>query len=231
MSFISMQSQVAVMTRGYTCADCIIALLQFSSDLDCRVLPLEIWLLVFEYAALFPGIDCSTNRGLRSGPNASIPYLSFDMQRLPPGFSLRAVRTVVDAKDQGWSSYPNDQGSRRGSCTWGDIRCSTGDEVIAEEECFRNIHAGRQFEEQSHTCSPAFVTAFGTSLSASEHRQHHLDLVVHSRYPGWENNVRWGRIEVDLKLLPGDELWRRLDAYASAAGRLRCDTPMSCSVA
>lgn len=94
--------------------------------------------------------------------------------------SLVKVRVVVKGHDQGWSSYPEDHGTKRNSWTWYTMnifdksatpRCGADDTRLAT-----NAHASLQ--TQTHTFEWTREDAFFQRLIAGQQ----LCLWAHARY-------------------------------------------------
>lgn len=126
--------------------------------------------------------------------NASVAYLQ--TPRLE-GRILKVVFTVA-SHDQGWSSYPEDQGTYRGSWTWFSavMKCdlwhhdSEGGEMEKEVELCRNLHAVKQAQVQE-------VVVEGRELTGEDGgRGESVQFRAHARYPGWQNTVLGMRVVV-----------------------------------
>ena len=103
---------------------------------------------------------------------------------------LRRLVITTDSKDQGWSSYPESQGTREGSWTWFELTLDdreTGDEIV-RVEVVRNIHAGSTFEVHRA------VIEDGRILEQAR-KGDRLSVWARAMYPGWCNHVRSVKIE------------------------------------
>ena len=123
--------------------------------------------------------------------NANVQYLqSGPIQGGDFMYPLRRLVITTDSKDQGWSSYPETQGTREGSCTWFELTLDDGatDEEIARVEVMRNIHAGTTFEWYRAVIEDERV------LKQAK-KGDRLSVWVRAMYPGWCNNVRCVQIE------------------------------------
>jgi len=122
-------------------------------------------------------------RYLRSGPIQGGEFT----------YPLRRVVVTTDSKDQGWSSYPETQGTREGSWTWFELTLEDGetDDEIARVEVVRNIHAGLEFERYQA------VIEDGRILKQAK-KGDRLSVWVRASFPGWWNHVRSVQIEAWL---------------------------------
>lgn len=119
-------------------------------------------------------------RYLRSGPVRGGQF----------AYPLRRLVITTDSKDQGWSSYPESQGTREGSWTWFELSLDdgmTGDEIV-RVEVVRNIHAGSTFDKHRA------VIEDGRVLKQAK-RGDRLSVWVRAMYPGWHNLVQSVQIE------------------------------------
>ena len=123
--------------------------------------------------------------------NANVRYLqSAPIQGGEFTYPLRRVIVTTDSRDQGWSSYPETQGTRNDSWTWFELTLDdgeTGDEIV-RVEVVRNIHAGRGFVRHQ-----AVIEDERVLKQAKEGDR--LSVWVRAMYPGWENWVRMVKIE------------------------------------
>ena len=103
---------------------------------------------------------------------------------------LRRVVVTTDSKDQGWSSYPETQGTRDDSWTWFELTLDDGetDDEIVRVEVVRNIHAGRGFVRHRAVIEDERV------LKQAK-KGDRLSVWVRAKYPGWKNWVRLVTIE------------------------------------
>ena len=88
----------------------------------------------------------------------------------------------VTSHDQGWSSYPEDQGTKRNSWTWGevDVKDSEGVSKLPERErLFTNRHADNRWQKRARS--------FGTDEGFMQHWKEGdtLEFYFRSRFPGW----------------------------------------------
>ena len=123
-------------------ADVLILLANFNSS---KVpIPLQLVVEILNYAGTLSPLTARREVRFTSGSDCDTTYLEMVLPSAkyvqPTGIQL-----TVSSKDQGWSSYPNQRGTRS-SHTWGEISLSSApDDRIT---VFRNIHAGQHFELQ-----------------------------------------------------------------------------------
>jgi hypothetical protein len=104
------------------------------------------------------------------------------------------IRT--ESHDQGWSSYPNDQGTFNNSWTWLNLVLvrnpteSAPSETPPDWRIYTNLHASRtwQIKEVVLDRSNEIIGALRPGDS--------LAIWGEARYPGWVNIVRSANIEV-----------------------------------
>lgn len=131
---------------------------------------------------------------------------------------------VIESRDQGWSSYPDDHGTYRGSWTWfeakkGDAsilgeeegeRNSEGQDLHSDlnvrdpaelpsmvegREIVRNIHAGQLWHKHVISWAADDEDANGEWVRDMK-RGDVIVLSAHARFPGWTNRVRNAKIAV-----------------------------------
>jgi hypothetical protein len=112
-----------------------------------------------------------------------VPYVV--SRPIPEGKTLRKVVITVVSKDQGWSSFPSDHGTYRGSWTWFEL--SIGSSKDSEEkwrgEVVRNLHARDSFKK--HTIEISDGELYEKAKSGDV-----LTVWALARYPGWRNTVK-----------------------------------------
>ena len=115
----------------------------------------------------------------------SVPILGGDFVR-----PLRRLVVTTDSRDQGWSSYPEDHGTRQNSWTWFELTLDDGEtnREIMRVEVVRNIHAKPVFERKETVIEDEKLL----SLAKMGDR---LSVWARAMYPGWCNNVRSVEIE------------------------------------
>lgn len=138
-TLFSSEEQASV-DRKSDLADLLILLININES-NLRI-PLMLAVEILNYAGSLPPIVYQNNAQFRSGNNCDFKYLSV---RIPQSryISPMSLHVIADSKDQGWSSYPNEKGTRT-SHTWGELRLST--QPFSRYLVFRNIHAGSTYE-------------------------------------------------------------------------------------
>lgn len=116
--------------------------------------------------------------------------------------SLHPVRKIIftlSSRDQGWSSFAQDHGTRNNSWTWFDavVQDNTPDYATApsSRRITTNIHAGQDWERQVITWSADSENDERDWLM-SLRRGQRVGIEVWARYPGWTNRVRSAKIEI-----------------------------------
>lgn len=106
-------------------------------------------------------------------------------------YPLRRLVITTNSKDQGWSSYPGDQGTRRNSWTWFELTLDDGETggETARVEVMRNIHGGSEFETHRAVIEDERI------LKQAKQGDR-LSVWVRAKYPGWCNHVQSVKIEV-----------------------------------
>lgn len=100
--------------------------------------------------------------------------------------NLVGLAVKITGHDQGWSSYPADQGTYNNSWTWYTIKIGTSQ----PETLWRNRHAVATPETQNKVWDRS-------SDVVSRLRGHgKLGIWAHARYPGWENTVENASVEL-----------------------------------
>jgi hypothetical protein len=116
-------------------------------------------------------------------------------------FVPNCIVVIATAKDQGWSSYPELQGTRIGSYTWGELSVETSSSNGSRYECYRNIHAGSNWEDHSaiYTRDSDFIKEL-ISLVNSNNDKSFIRLWIRSQYPGWRHHILNATIYVTWQL-------------------------------
>ncbi|KAI9465025.1 hypothetical protein BJY52DRAFT_1114422 [Lactarius psammicola] len=108
------------------------------------------------------------------------------------------IRT--ESHDQGWSSFPQDQGTFNNSWTWLDLALvrdptkSTPMEIPPDWRIYTNLHASRTWQTNE------VVLDTSNEIIGALRPGDSLAIWVEARYPGWVNIVRSARIEVVYRL-------------------------------
>ena len=122
----------------------------------------------------------------------SLNYRVFKFSALP-GIP-RKVKFRITSHDQGWSSYPEDQGTQRNSWTWGEVDIIdpvTGMSKLQERpRVFTNVHASSTWK--THSVDYAGFDGFMAQYAPGDV----LEFYCRSMFPGWCIYVRDAKMEV-----------------------------------
>lgn len=195
-------------------SDVLILLANFHKS-SIRI-PLNILVDIFGIAGFIPTISKLVTTSFISEQNANTLYLSVPLQPMVY-FEPKLIKYIVNSKDQGWSSYPNQKGSRT-SNTWGEAAISTLPEL--RNKIFVNIHAGQVFEKHTtiYSRDDSFCTALNLALeniksvessvfSSSQGTAFksgttvNVELWLRSMYPAWKLHCNYALIEVSYGLI------------------------------
>ena len=104
--------------------------------------------------------------------------------------ALRRLVITTESKDQGWSSYPKDRGTRNNSWTWFELTLDDGEmgDEIVRVEVVRNIHAGLTFEKYQAIIEDERILKQAKKGDT-------LSVWARAMYPGWSNYVKSVGIE------------------------------------
>ena len=130
-----------------------VAVLMFNFNRSNTIkLPNEITQLVFDLAQYYPTTKVVRGGSVRiGGENQNSVELHHKMPPpVCPFFPMR-ITIKVQSRDQGWSSYPAEHGTREGSWTWGEIALLPEQPKEKRHLIYTNIHAGIHFESQEIT--------------------------------------------------------------------------------
>eukprot|EP00598_Pedospumella_elongata_P013563 CAMPEP_0184991004 /NCGR_PEP_ID=MMETSP1098-20130426/34847_1 /TAXON_ID=89044 /ORGANISM="Spumella elongata, Strain CCAP 955/1" /LENGTH=228 /DNA_ID=CAMNT_0027516325 /DNA_START=17 /DNA_END=703 /DNA_ORIENTATION=+ len=194
-------------------ADVLILLANFNSSKIPIPLPLVVEIM--NYAGILSPLLVENEDSSTSGNNCDLVHLSL---RLPRDRYVKpiSIQLIVSSKDQGWSSYPSQHGTRS-SHTWGEL-CLSSDST-QRVTAFRNIHAGRKFEPQvidiplSKDAPEQFKPLVDSILSLHEEAAPtSLNLILRSMYPGWTISVEYASLSVKYELA-GD--WEAFVAHCA----------------
>ncbi|KDQ58106.1 hypothetical protein JAAARDRAFT_193566 [Jaapia argillacea MUCL 33604] len=100
---------------------------------------------------------------------------------------VKKIVIKVEAHDQGWSSYPEDQGTYRGSWTWFEAGIEGGEKRWGVA---RNLHA--ESDWQNHEV----VWDEEHELVKNLREGDSVAVYAAARYPGWMNTFKNVEIEV-----------------------------------
>ncbi|KAJ5548581.1 hypothetical protein N7513_005815 [Penicillium frequentans] len=143
----------------------------------------------------------------------AISLLESDCQERPPYLTsspinvdspyVREIEITIWSRDQGYSGFPEHQGTYENSWTWFDlwIQSMPGKEDILKPEEVRlatNVHAGKSWRRSQVTYSAAQDLSWVKKLGAGDR----LSIVPMARYPEWKNFVREASIKVYTSCWP-----------------------------
>jgi hypothetical protein len=130
---------------------------------------------------------------------------------------VRKVTFTTISQDQGWSSFPDDQGTERGCWTWFEAVQRDPAEPVYQEvvrahqeggsssevapppegrELFHNLHALREWKSYSRTWSIYDEDEETRQWVGELERGKIIDLTVWARYVGWRNRVKSASIDL-----------------------------------
>lgn len=145
--------------------------------------------IILDYAAFWDWMSTESNveKKIRDARDA---YLTLTIPDAQPRMKLRKLRVECESHDQGWSSYPANQGTYKGSWTWGDLSVvdETGTTLVKIDRVYTNIHACGDY--QSHKFEVSCDHALLRELTPGRR----LILSLNARFPGWTNYVRFARM-------------------------------------
>lgn len=133
---------------------------------------------------------CAGRRELTTVTDSREAYLSVEV----PSHSehVKMVTMECESHDQGWSSYPDDQGTRNNSWTFGDlsVQDDSGADVHKEDRVYTNLHACSDWE--LHKVEYGEDHALTKSLGPGKI----MVLSLNAQFPGWENFVKYAQLTV-----------------------------------
>ena len=176
---------------------------------------------IFKYAAI---LDCCISKKsnaeiLGKSDNQNHEYLGLTV--VPKKyFEVCSVVFNFTSRDQGWSSFPEQRGTRDGY-SWLEAAFSIDEKGDNSElantynpilfshraTIQRNIHAGKVYEDGSYLFDEesTFVKKINSLFKKSFFRSHenkiniNFSMIMRSEYPGWRCNVRNGAIFVTFR--------------------------------
>lgn len=150
----------------------------------------EVLQRMFDFASIGVKQVASTQREYHGRSFDNSCYFQVDLVQRPE-FLARQLVVVTSSRDQGWSSYPQDQGTRNGSWTWVELGTNENDERI---RLVTNIHAGREWERTESVFSQGDAILDRLTTNAT------INLYTRSCFPGW--NCRMNEAEVRVLWTP-----------------------------
>ncbi len=221
MEFVEEQHQADVDAHSPSLSDVLTLVRNVNTSPDLR-LPGILILEILNWADFSPsfGSVSRSSSGVPQRNDQNVLYLSVQIEQ-HKYFSLDSIVFTVDSKDQGWSSYPENRGTRDNSHTFGEASVSTS--PATRYRVYTNLHAGSSFEMQEKVFDrdselvrqavAASASAFspphdGLSSSLVEPHLPEVQLWIRSMYPGWVNSVRYGEIDLSYKFTDWDQFIR-----------------------
>lgn len=197
----------------YDMNEIIILLINIQRSDLIRKIPMFFISEIFIYANIIPQLTINRTTIFSSEDNCNMVYLSTSCVSHMKYFLPSSIKFIIESKDQGWSSYPDQIGTRT-SNTWGEVSLSsnTHHHPISEKyEIFRNIHAGRSYETQEvifNNESKLMTDLIKQCKSNNTNSNNHVHIMLHVRsmYPGWHINMNSAIIEIAFDLKPNWEL-------------------------
>jgi hypothetical protein len=117
--------------------------------------------------------------------------------------SLHPVRKIIftlSSRDQGWSDFSNDHGTRNNSWTWFDavVQDTATDYAAAppRRRLATNIHAGQDWEKQVITWGEDAEDEEESHWIKTLEREQMIGVEVYARFQAWTNRVRWAKIQI-----------------------------------
>lgn len=116
------------------------------------------------FGFLEPFVSSERRVGDDSGyGNQNVLYLEHPITcELWKHFKPVAISLETSAKDQGWSSYPQEHGTREGSHTWAEccLVYNDGTPLTSRQRLYTNIHAGSEYEDFHFDSSNPLMEGF-----------------------------------------------------------------------
>ncbi|CAI5465605.1 unnamed protein product [Closterium sp. Yama58-4] len=106
---------------------------------------------------------------------------------------IKEIEVLVEARDQGWSDYPQDHNTYNNSWTYAELAklMPDGSLSASRELIYCNLHAVKRWQRHSKTWS-ATDSQFVRSLQAGDR----VAVVLRAQFPGWTHYVKWAKIEI-----------------------------------
>ena len=188
MSLESLAEQVGFKKQGSG-----ISRKEFMNDLIVHFISQYILCLpILDYAEVWNSITTRTDAAFEKGNCCSL-YLRLTLpndEMVTRG--IRKLEVTVDSHDQGWSSYPHNHNTMRGSWTFGEVwvRNSEGEKVYSYTRVYTNIHACKNWKLQSKSFDRYDEIMLYLKPGYS------VDLMLVACFPGWVNSTRFAEMKV-----------------------------------
>lgn len=182
-------------------------------------LPADLVPIVLDYAQLWSTIAIARRfrKERINERRAGLVALTCKLPENMPGSTVRRLRITTESRDQGWSDYLDQHGTYEGSWTWFELgvrpiaeqnqvsgSADEGNLIIGREGdtvrrtlVTRNIHARRKWKTHVVVWDVANETEEIRKLIWGAKAGDVIELSVWARYPGWENFLKFARIEVE----------------------------------
>ena len=168
---------------------------------------------IFDYAGVGVRHDEVTRRYYAGRENDNSSYFQVVVRPVPE-FVLHQMGVVTRSRDQGWSDYPADHGTRNGSWTWVELRI--GDNGAERIRLVTNIHAGQEWERTENVFGPNDAVPQRLETALQTNALTTITLYTRSCFPGW--TCRMNGAEVRLVFAPNvNAIADRLHMEAAAA--------------
>ena len=139
-----------------------------------------------------------TQRNYDGRENDNGRYLQVTVHRRQE-FVMNQLVVVTNSRDQGWSSYPQDQGTRNGSWTWIELGLGSNDNDDNEQNRTRlvtNIHAGQDWERNEAVFAPGNTVLDALSAAVSRNGLDTVSIYTRSCFPGWQCRINLAQVRV-----------------------------------
>ena len=147
----------------------------------------------------------TTHRQYHGRDNDNSCYFRLDVQPPRPFFVPRKLVVVTHSRDQGWSNYPDDQGTRNGSWTWVNLQIllqqGSRNEQLHCTRLVTNIHAGEDWERTERVFQPGDATfdVLATALGDNNSNNNSMVMIgiyTQSCFPGWNCRMNFAEVRI-----------------------------------
>jgi len=128
-----------------------------------------------------------------------IGYLSIQNRPILGAFRVARLVITVTSRDQGWSSYPVDQGTRRNSHTFVEMELRGSPQrptTYPRTRVVTNIHAGRNWEATERVFEEDSDEVQWLQGELDRNGSLNVDLFARSQYPGWRCKIQSASVRV-----------------------------------
>lgn len=144
---------------------------------------------------------------LMSVANGHLSYISLPLHASPL-YEIQSIDFKIESKDQGWSSYPSQHGTRENSNTWFVVVIPSLLPLWTGCTIHRNIHAGKQWEvfqtsftkKSNSELFAKVVEEWRRSIAQDSSPDEKVAVVLqaHAAYPGWVNHIHGADIRLSV---------------------------------